>query len=109
MLKHQIPEGMKPGIADRLEVLRTLDELVALRIGKGISQATVAQAIGISQSAVSQFEREAGSVRVETMQRYARAIGARVHIRVQDRLVLAAPAPVRGLWKVDRASAGWAS
>lgn len=80
------PASMKPGIVDRLEVLHTLEDLVALRLEQGLSQTVVAERMGVSQSAVSQFEREAGSVRIETLQRYARAVGARVRLRVHGRV-----------------------
>ncbi len=56
--------------------------LVGARQDAGLSQRDVAARMGTTQSAVSDIERTASDHRLSTLQRYARAVGARVQIRV---------------------------
>lgn len=53
----------------------------ARKAGK-ISQLAVAEAMGTTQSAVSEFERGETDPQFSTIQRYARAVGARVRVVV---------------------------
>lgn len=62
-----------------------LDKLVALRRHLRLSQTTVAARMGVRQPTVSGFETEDSDPRLSTLQRYARAVGARL------RLVLVIP------------------
>lgn len=62
-----------------------LDRLVALRRRRHLSQSAVAARIGVRQPTVSGFETEDSDPRLSTLQRYARAVGARL------RLVLVIP------------------
>jgi transcriptional regulator with XRE-family HTH domain len=66
--------------------LRTklLKELVQLRKDKDLSQTVVAKGMGIGQPSVSELERGMTSPRVETLQRYARAIGAELVFTVKE-------------------------
>ena len=63
-----------------------LDKLVGLRRALGLSQTTLAARMGVRQPTVSGFETEDSDPRLSTLQRYARAVQARL------RLVLTIPA-----------------
>jgi DNA-binding XRE family transcriptional regulator len=58
--------------------------LVDLRIEKGMTQAEVAQILGISQPAVSQFEKVTSIPHVGTVLAYALAIGAKLNFSIAD-------------------------
>jgi transcriptional regulator with XRE-family HTH domain len=62
-----------------------LDRLVGLRRLRRLSQSAVAARMGVRQPAVSGFETEGSDPRLSTLQRYARAVEARL------RLVLVIP------------------
>ncbi|PUB21461.1 helix-turn-helix protein [Promicromonospora sp. AC04] len=59
-----------------------LHSLVMLRRELGLSQAAVAERMGVSQAAVSLFERVGNDPRMSTVRRYARALEAMVHHKV---------------------------
>lgn len=61
-----------------------LDALVHLRQAQGLSQAELADRLGISQQRVSAFEAESSEPRLSTVQRYARAVGVTVSFRIED-------------------------
>lgn len=63
---------------------RVLDELVRRRKDAKLSQAAVARRMGIRQPTVSELESEGSDPRLLTLQRYARAVGARIEIQVVD-------------------------
>lgn len=63
----------------RDEVLRNL---VEHRKRSGLRQIDVAESMGIGQPSVSELERGETSPKLETLQRYARAIGATIHIHI---------------------------
>ncbi|MBD0673047.1 helix-turn-helix domain-containing protein [Streptomyces sp. CBMA156] len=69
-----------------------VESLVVARQKRGLTQREVAQRMGTSQSTVSEFERIGGDARYSTLQRYARAIGARLHIMVGHTCSAVAPA-----------------
>ncbi|MGH7589503.1 MAG: helix-turn-helix domain-containing protein [Gemmatimonadota bacterium] len=56
--------------------------LAEARARAGLTQTEVAERLGIGQSDVSKLERR-GDVRLSTLRDYARAIGARLHVRIQ--------------------------
>lgn len=60
----------------------TIDTLVAVRTGRGLTQSEVARRMETTQSAVSHFERLGGDPRLSTLMRYARAVGARARVTV---------------------------
>ena len=66
--------------ADRL----LMQELIALRNARPLSQEVIGDRMGVSQSAVSQFERYDSNPTLSSIRRYALAIGARVEHRVFD-------------------------
>lgn len=59
-----------------------LAHCVQLRKDAGLTQADVARAMGTTQSAVSELEAGAADPRLRTLQRYARAVGARIEVSV---------------------------
>jgi DNA-binding XRE family transcriptional regulator len=59
-------------------------DLIDLRIEKGMTQAEVAKLLGISQPAVSQFEKLNSMPHVETVLAYALAIGAKLSFSVDQ-------------------------
>jgi transcriptional regulator with XRE-family HTH domain len=64
-----------------------INGLTEIRCAVGLSQRKVAKAMGTTQSAVSEIEGGATDPRLSTMQRYARAVGARIYV------ALRAPSP----------------
>lgn len=65
-----------------------LDEVLKARADTGLTQAEVAQRIGTTQSAVARLESAAAkhSPSIATLQKYARALGYRVEVRlIKDR------------------------
>lgn len=93
-----------------------MDQLVALRKTHNLSQADVAERLGISQPAVAAFERYDSNPTLSTLRRYALAIEARLSFEVIDDRVLPAStshagsdwvaktrtvrnAPTSGAWK----------
>lgn len=61
-----------------------LEELVAMRKRKQLSQDTVAARMNRSKTAVSNFERLGSDPHLSTIRRYAAAIGAHITTRVRD-------------------------
>lgn len=60
-----------------------VEKLVALRKWRDIPQTKVAKHMHRHESQVSRFENEVGDPRLSTVARYAFAIGARIHIKVE--------------------------
>lgn len=61
---------------------RLLDDLIAARQAARLSQAQVADRMGISQSAVARIESGERNPQLSTLRRYAHAVRARVEHRV---------------------------
>lgn len=59
-------------------------DLRTLRERHDLTQETVAERMGVTQPSVSQFERYDANPRLDTVRRYAMAVGARIHTRVID-------------------------
>ncbi len=59
-------------------------DLVAMRVQHKLKQGVVAERMGVSQSAVSQFERYDSNPKLSTVRRYALAVGARIEYRLTD-------------------------
>jgi transcriptional regulator with XRE-family HTH domain len=68
---------------DEVSRHKLIDSLVRLRVALGFSQSDVARRMGVKQPTVSGFENESSDPKVSTVQRYARAVGARVSVRVE--------------------------
>lgn len=61
------------------------EQLVKIRHDRGMSQADVAELLGITQQAVSKLERIGADPRLSTLRQYSHAVGALVkHVAMQD-------------------------
>lgn len=76
-------------LEDARQAERLIDTLVELRQRLGLTQAELAQRMSTTQSAVSKFERAGGDPRLSTLQRYARAVEARLRCVVDASAVSA--------------------
>lgn len=61
-----------------------MEGLVDLRQEHGLTQAEVASRMGVSQSAVAQFERYDSNPTLATIQKYALAVEAKLGLRVES-------------------------
>lgn len=97
-----------------------LSQLVDIRVAKGMKQSDVADILGISQQRVSALESYDSNPRLDTIRRYAAAVGAIIDINVledtpENREVLdgASWAPHQPLWlfvtNVDKPAQGWST
>lgn len=77
--------SFKGTLEDAEEARRLVDALIALRKHCQLSQVEVAKRMGVRQPTVSGFEKEPSDPKLSTLQRYARALDARL------RLVLEVP------------------
>jgi transcriptional regulator with XRE-family HTH domain len=60
------------------------EALIAARESKGWTQAELAEILGITQSAVSQFERLGGNPRIMTLMAYAQALNLRLVFNTEE-------------------------
>lgn len=71
------------------ELVRTsrnfLDDLISFRSASKMTQADVAELMGVSQSAVSQFEHYDANPTLATVRRYALAVGADLVLEARPR------------------------
>jgi len=78
----------KPGVKEAYDALEDefafLDEVLKARAESGLTQAEVAQRVGTTQSAIARLESATPkhSPSIATLQRYARALGYRVQLRL---------------------------
>lgn len=61
-----------------------IEALVAARRAAALTQEAVAERMRTTQSTVSEFEGVSGDKRLSTLQRYARAVGKRVRVVIDD-------------------------
>lgn len=61
----------------------TARELIAARARAGITQAELALRMGTTQSAIARLESGKRTPSIDTVQRYARAIGCRAVVRLE--------------------------
>ena len=82
-LLRQIREGDASGIQDAAMELtkRLMDSLIEARRESGLSQAEVAERMGVSQPAIGRLETGTHSPTLMTLARYASAIGVDVRVR----------------------------
>lgn len=69
---------------EAVERLALVAELVRLRKAQGLSQTDIAKKMDIGQSAVSEVERSAGNLKIETLQKYAKALGVTIEITLRE-------------------------
>jgi transcriptional regulator with XRE-family HTH domain len=78
----------KPGVKAAYDALGDefafLDEVLKARAESGLTQAEVAERVGTTQSAIARLESAAPkhSPSIATLQRYAKALGYRVEVRL---------------------------
>ena len=77
-----------------------LTQLIKIRKGLGISQKQVAKRMQTTQSAISDLERGVGDFHLSTLQRYARAVTARIRLSVD----LPHDSPWCAEWFYDRSA-----
>jgi transcriptional regulator with XRE-family HTH domain len=75
--------AFRAAFEDAEELHRLLDSLVGLRRALKLSQSAVAKRMGVGQPTVSGFETEGSDPRLSTLQRYARAVEARLRLRLE--------------------------
>ena len=78
----EVIDARAEALVDALDDLKR--DLVALRERHGLTQPDVAERLGMTQSAVSQFERYDSNPTLRSLRRYALAVGARLNIEVID-------------------------
>ncbi|MDF1489863.1 helix-turn-helix domain-containing protein [Tessaracoccus caeni] len=61
-----------------------IQDLIRIRKSHNLTQETVAERMGVTQAAVSQFERYDSNPKLATVRRYALAVGARITHEVVD-------------------------
>jgi len=71
------------------EEFQFLDEFLKARTAAGVTQAEVAERIGTTQSAVARLESGRGkhSPSIATLEKYARALGCRLELRLVNETV----------------------
>jgi len=75
----QFAEGLEVGYADlKIGIL-----LRQAREMAGLTQEEVADRLGAKKSAISRMENRAGSIRLSTLERYARAIGWQLSLELR--------------------------
>lgn len=91
--------GMDPDDPETREALedaevaeRIVATLIDLRQRQRLTQTQVAERMGTTQSVVSKFEQGTGDPHLSTLQRYARAVNARLYVN-------AATPRVDGAWR----------
>lgn len=78
----------RPGVKQAYDALDEefafFDEILKARVEAGLTQAEVAQRVGTTQSAIARLESAAPkhSPSIATLQKYAKALGYRVQIRL---------------------------
>lgn len=67
---------------EAVEDYAALEAMLRARAGTGITQAELAERMGTTQSAIARLESGRVSPTVETLQKYARALGKRLKIEM---------------------------
>jgi DNA-binding XRE family transcriptional regulator len=76
-------KGFAAAYAENAAAYELARELIAARAAAGLTQEQVAAAMGTTKSAVSRLEGLGGpSPSISTLQRYARAVGCEVEVRL---------------------------
>ena len=94
------PENVQQILAGDLinQTQDLLADLISQRKTKGMTQSDVADAIGVTRTAITAFERYDGDPKLSTIVRYAMAVGAKITIDVTDGLQWAKQERVRSAW-----------
>jgi len=73
---------VRAGYEDHGALATLIDKLVGFRKVMKLTQGEVARRMGVTQPTVSGFETEMSDPRLSTLQRYARAVEARLEVRI---------------------------
>lgn len=76
-------DEFREAFEDALSLDTLIDQLIELRHLRGVNQSQLAKSMGVGQSTVSGFETESTDPRISTLQRYARALNARVKVSLE--------------------------
>jgi len=81
---HQSP-AFQAQVEEQLAAINVAQDLVALRESRGLSQAQLADRLGITQSAIAQLESaQPKNVELRTLVRVATALGAHVDVSIRS-------------------------
>jgi len=83
--------AFRASLEDAESLQRLLDCLTSIRRDRNISQSEVANRMGVRQPTVSGFEKASSDPKLSTLQRYARAVDARIRFVVEPTSVGAWP------------------
>lgn len=75
--------GFRAAYEDAEARSRLMDDLVQVRRCSHLTQTEVAKRMQTTQSFVSEFENRATDPHLSTLQRYARAVTARLHVKIE--------------------------
>jgi transcriptional regulator with XRE-family HTH domain len=78
-LERKLPSRTRARVAARVEAELLAIDLRAIRVQLGKTQAEIAEALGSSQSRVSDLERQ-GDHRLSTLRRYVKALGGELSL-----------------------------
>ncbi len=86
---------VKAAYHDLAEEFAFLDEVLRARAESGLTQAEVAERVGTTQSAIARLESATPkhSPSIATLQKYAKALGYRVEVRLVKEQQLTRPSP----------------
>jgi transcriptional regulator with XRE-family HTH domain len=86
--------GLKRRVDGLMKEMNLVEELVALRKMRGLSQRELAAHVGVKQPVIARIESgQAPNLELRTLAKIAFALGARVKIGFED---MPAPPPKRG-------------
>ena len=84
-LIHRSP-AFQAQVEEELAAINVAQDLVALRESRGLSQAQLADRLGITQSAIAQLESaQPKNVELRTLVRVATALGAHLDVSIRPR------------------------
>ena len=61
-----------------------MEQLIALRLERGLTQRQVGDLLGVSQASIAQFESSSASPTISRILTYALAVGAKINFSVED-------------------------
>lgn len=101
----QQPKRVREAADDATEFFQLIHAMRGLRRHRGLTQSSVAEDMGTTQSAVSELESLRTDPQVGTLLRYVRAVGGRLHLRaaVEDAVRVEGPVKWRNATTVDSA------
>lgn len=74
--------GFSAAHDEAVEEYAALEAMIRARAGSNVTQAELAERMGTTQSAIARLESGRVSPTVETLQKYARALGKRLRIEM---------------------------